>query len=61
MIARVASISAGEDEVGELIGDAFAEAGNDAVVRVEFRDTPGVELELIEGMQLPGGAVSPNL
>ena len=41
LIARVASISAGENEVGELIGEAFADVGNDAVVRVEFRDTPG--------------------
>ena len=59
-IARVAAISAGEAEVGELIGEAFAEAGNDAVVRVEHRDLPGVELEFVEGMQLPVGAVSPH-
>ena len=45
----MAAISAGETEVGELIGEAFAEAGNDAVVRVEHRDLPGVELEFVEG------------
>ena len=59
-IARVAAISAGETEVGELIGHAFADAGNDAVVRVGHRDRAGVELELIEGMQFPGGALSPQ-
>src|SRR4051794_32137397 len=41
-IARVAAISAGETEVGELIGEAFAQVGNDAVVRVEHRDRAGV-------------------
>src|SRR4051794_16848068 len=60
-ISRVATIAAGDPEVGALIGQAFARAGNDAVVRVEFRDRAGVELEFIEGMQFPGGSVSPHL
>src|SRR3954468_1184607 len=59
-IARAAAISAGEEEVGALIGQAFARAGNDAVVRVEHNDHAGVELEFIEGMQLPVGGLSPH-
>jgi chaperonin GroEL len=59
-ISRVATISAADEEVGALIGQAFARAGNDAVVRVEHLDRAGVELEFIEGMQFAGGALSPH-
>jgi chaperonin GroEL len=60
-IARVAGIAAGDAQVGAVIGEAFAGSGAEAVVRVEYRDSPGLELEFIEGMQFPGSYLSPHM
>ncbi len=60
-IARVAAIASGEAAVGECLGEAFAGAGPEAVIRTEHRDLPGLELEFIEGMQFPGSFVSPHM
>jgi|GEM_PF-123021 len=57
----VATIAAGDATLGEVIGEAFAQVGAQGVVRVEHRDEPGVELELIEGMQFPSAYVSPHM
>ena len=60
-IARVATISSDDPELGEVIGEAFDAVGKDGVVNVQANDGPGVELELIEGMHFPGSYVSPHM
>src|SRR5438045_2758464 len=58
-IARVAAISAGDDEIGDVIGDAIEKVGKDGVVNVEEGQTFGMELEFTEGMQFDKGYISP--
>ncbi|MEY2448546.1 MAG: chaperonin GroEL, partial [Acidimicrobiaceae bacterium] len=58
-IAQVASISAGDLSIGEVIADAIDKVGKDGVVTVEESNTFGMELEFVEGMQFDKGYVSP--
>ncbi|MFY9264200.1 MAG: chaperonin GroEL [Solirubrobacterales bacterium] len=60
-IARVAAISAGDDEIGDIIADAIDKVGKDGVVNVEEGNTFGLELEFTEGMQFDKGYVSPYM
>src|SRR3982075_1951577 len=60
-IARVATISAGDDEIGDVIADAIDKVGKDGVVNVEEGQTFGMELELTEGMQFDKGYISPYM
>ncbi len=59
-IAQVASISAADTVIGELIADAIDKVGKDGVVTVEESNTFGMELEFVEGMQLDKGFLSPH-
>src|SRR5206468_10300652 len=58
-IARVATISAGDDEIGDVIADAIEKVGKDGVVNVEEGQTFGMDLEFTEGMQFDKGYISP--
>jgi chaperonin GroEL len=58
-IAQVASISAADPSIGEVISDAIDKVGKDGVVTVEESNTFGVELEFTEGMQFDKGYISP--
>ncbi len=58
-IAHVATVSAQDSEVGELIAEAMDKVGKDGVITVEESNTLLTELELTEGMQLPRGYLSP--
>src|SRR5919108_3610217 len=58
-IARVAAISAADDEIGNVIADAIEKVGKDGVVNVEEGQTFGMELEFTEGMQFDKGYISP--
>jgi chaperonin GroEL len=58
-IARVAAISAGDDEIGDIIADAIEKVGKDGVVNVEEGQTFGMDLEFTEGMQFDKGYISP--
>jgi len=60
-IARVAAISAGEEEIGNLIADAMEKVGNEGVITVEESKTMGTELDVVEGMQFDRGYVSPYM
>src|SRR5688572_5134707 len=60
-IARVAAISAGDDEIGEVIADAIEKVGKDGVVNVEEGQTFGMDLEFTEGMQFDKGYISPYM
>ena len=60
-IARVASISAGDDEIGDVIADAIDKVGKDGVVNVEEGQTFGMDLEFTEGMQFDKGYISPYM
>ncbi|MDF2672578.1 MAG: groL [Clostridiales bacterium] len=57
-IARVAAISAGDEEVGKLISDAMDKVGNEGVITVEESKSMGTELDVVEGMQFDRGYVS---
>ena len=60
-IAKVATISAQDAAVGELIAEAFDKVGKDGVITVEEANTMGLELEFTEGMQFDKGYVSPYM
>src|SRR2546423_14940388 len=60
-IARVAAISAADDEIGNVIADAIDKVGKDGVVNVEDGQTFGMDLEFTEGMQFDKGYISPYM
>ncbi len=57
-IARVAAVSANDDDIGNLIADAMEKVGNDGVITVEESKTMGTSLEVVEGMQFDRGYLS---
>jgi chaperonin GroEL len=60
-IARVAAISAADDEIGDVIADSIERVGKDGVVNVEEGQTFGMDLEFTEGMQFDKGYISPYM
>lgn len=60
-IAQVATISAQDAEVGNIIAEAMEKVGNDGVISVEEGQTFGLEVEITEGMQFDQGYVSPYM
>src|SRR5437879_5182406 len=58
-IAHVATISAQDPKIGELIAEAFSKVGKDGVITVEESPTMGLELEFTEGLQFDKGYISP--
>lgn len=60
-IAQVASISAGDEEVGGLIADAMEKVGKDGVITVEESKTMGTQLSVVEGMKFDRGYISPYM
>src|SRR6202161_1476981 len=60
-IARVGTISAGDEEIGDVIADAIDKVGKDGVVNVEEGQTFGMDLEFTEGMQFDKGYISPYM
>ena len=60
-IARVASISANNEEVGKLIADAMKKVSKDGVITIEESKTSNTELNVVEGMQFDKGYVSPYM
>ncbi|MCR4590818.1 MAG: chaperonin GroEL [Lachnospiraceae bacterium] len=57
-IAKVASISASDEEVGQMVANAMEKVGNDGVITIEESKTMQTELDLVEGMQFDRGYVS---
>ncbi len=57
-IARVAAISASDEEIGKLIADAMDKVGNEGVITVEESKSMGTELDVVEGMQFDRGYLS---
>src|SRR5206468_4148645 len=60
-IARVATVSSREREIGDVIADSIEKVGKDGVVNVEEGQTLGLELEFTEGMQFDKGYLSPYM
>ncbi|MGI8949717.1 MAG: chaperonin GroEL [Ornithinimicrobium sp.] len=60
-IAQVASLSAQDETIGELIADAFDKVGKDGVITVEESSTTAMELDFTEGMQFDKGYLSPYM
>ena len=60
-IARVASISANNEEIGNLIADAMEKVSKDGVITIEESKTSNTELNVVEGMQFDKGYVSPYM
>ncbi len=60
-IAQVASISAADEEIGELIAEAMEKVGKDGVITVEESQTMGTTLEVVEGMEFDRGYISPYM
>lgn len=60
-IAQVASISAEDEEIGNLIAEAMEKVGKDGVITVEEAKTMGTNLEIVEGMQFDRGYISPYM
>jgi chaperonin GroEL len=58
-IAHVATVSAQDSRIGEIIAEAFSKVGKDGVITVEESPTMGLELEFTEGMQFDKGYISP--
>jgi chaperonin GroEL len=58
-VAQVASISAADTEIGDTISQAIDKVGKDGVITVEESQTFGMEMELVEGMRLDKGYISP--
>ena len=60
-IAQVASISAGDEEIGQMIADAMEKVGKDGVITVEESKGMGTQLSVVEGMQFDRGYISPYM
>ncbi|MBP2033188.1 chaperonin GroEL [Clostridium algifaecis] len=60
-IARIAAISASDEEIGKLIADAMEKVGNEGVITVEESKSMGTELDVVEGMQFDRGYLSPYM
>jgi len=60
-IAQVASISADDEEIGELIAEAMEKVGKDGVITVEESKSMGTTLEVVEGMEFDRGYISPYM
>ncbi len=60
-VAQVATVSAGDTEIGELIADVIEAVGNDGTVTVEQSQTLGLEKEIVEGFKIDRGYVSPYM
>ncbi|MDQ1392553.1 MAG: chaperonin GroEL [Acidimicrobiaceae bacterium] len=59
-IAQVATISAGDEEVGAVIGEAMAKVGRDGIITVDQSQSFGIELEYVEGIKFRSGYLSPQ-
>ena len=60
-IAQVASISAADTEIGQLIADAIEKVGKDGVITVEESQSFGMDMDLVEGMRFDKGYIAPYL
>jgi chaperonin GroEL len=60
-IASVATISSGDPKIGETIAEIFTKIGDDGVITVEEKADPGLSYNIVEGMEIESGAVSPYM